>query len=125
MMSIELFPYSLAALVVLLYIAIAVVLARRYLSTRDVGLVWLGSAVIVWPIASFVLDAGRQVLMGRAMRREEVLFPFTLVERGQLSVGMLTMSLDLSRQIVGLALLFVAVIYIHRANGANRHPFSN
>ena len=36
--------YVLIALVVILHLAIAVFLVRKYVRTRDVGFIWLGSA---------------------------------------------------------------------------------
>jgi hypothetical protein len=41
--------YTAEALAVLMYTAVAVVLVRTYLRTRDVGFVRLGVAVIAWP----------------------------------------------------------------------------
>jgi hypothetical protein len=42
----------LAISALVLYLAIAVILVRRYLRTRDIGFIWLGAAVLVWPIIS-------------------------------------------------------------------------
>ena len=48
----------LTLVALLLHLAIAVVLVRKYARTRDVGLVWPGVAVVVWPIVSRLLDLG-------------------------------------------------------------------
>jgi hypothetical protein len=50
---------------VVCYLAIATVLVRRYLRTRDVGFVWLGMAVIVWPLLSSLLGYGQRLFIQR------------------------------------------------------------
>ena len=82
---------------------------------RDVGFVWLGVAGVVWLLLSAVLAFAQRFLMDRATRHEAVVFPFSLIRQGHMSVGDLDAALALSRQIVGVALLLVAVFYLSRA----------
>jgi len=105
----------LSAATLLLHLAIAVVLVRKYLRTRDVGFVWLGGAVVIWPLASNMLSAGERVLVNRIARHEWVaLYPFTLVERGQITLGGLMSSMVILQQLVGVCLLLIAVFYLSR-----------
>jgi hypothetical protein len=88
------------ALLVALYLAIAIVLVRKYLRTRDVGLAWLGGAVVVWPLLSLPFEYGQRVLIDRIGSG-----PFA-------TVGELVMYIAYSRQLIGLALLFAAVLFL-------------
>ena len=109
----------LAGFAVLLHIAIAVILVRQYLRTRDVGLVWLGAAVVVWPLVSKLLDGGERVSIARAINRQSVIYSFTLIARGQMRIGVLMSSLAVFQELVGVCLLLVAVLYLSR--GKSQH----
>lgn len=103
----------LLVLALLLHLAIAVVLIRKYLRTHDVGLIWLGIAVVVWPLVSRLLDLGLRPLIDRLARHESVgFYPFSLVASGQLTLGGLLVDLELFSELVGVCLLFVAVLYL-------------
>lgn len=103
----------LFALALLLHLAIAVVLIRKYVRTHDVGLIWLGIAVVVWPLVSRMLDWGSGRLVNRIVHHESVgLYPFSLVASGQITIGELVLYLGLVRQLVGVCLLFIAVLYL-------------
>lgn len=116
---------TLVTLVAVLYLATATVLVRQYLRVRDVSFLWLGVAVVVWPLLSVLLGVGQQIVTNRLTRGEAVFFPFTLVQRGRLSLGGLAMSLDLSRQLIGVGLLLVAVFYLCRTSGLKSFENSN
>jgi hypothetical protein len=105
----------LALATLLLHFAIAIILVRKYLRTRDVGFIWLGVAVVIWPLVSNVLQAGTRVLVDHILKHEWVAFyPFTLVERGEVTVGVLVSWLAILQQLVGVCLLLVAVFYLSR-----------
>jgi hypothetical protein len=105
----------LLASAVLLHVAIAVILVRQYLRTRDIGLVWLGTAVVLWPLLSRLLQAGERVSIDRAVRKQFVIYPFTLVASGQTTIGSLVMSFAVFQELIGVCLLLVAVIYLSRS----------
>jgi hypothetical protein len=105
----------LAALAFLLHFAIAIVLVRKYLRTRDVAFVWLGVAVVVWPVVSQLMGVGARPVIDRVVRHEWTgVYPFSLVARGQVTVGELVFYLGLFQQLVGVCLLFVAVLYLSK-----------
>ena len=105
----------LVAVGLVLHLAIAVVLVRKYLRTRDVDLVWLGVAVVIWPLVSRLLEHGESVLIDRLVKGQSVgYFPFSLVERGQITIGGLFTSLNLLQQLVGIGLLLVAALYLYK-----------
>jgi hypothetical protein len=79
--------YVLAALVLLLNLAVAIILVPGYLRTRDVGFIWLGVAVVIWPLVSRMLEAGEHVLVGRVRSAAGEMFPFSLVASGQITLG--------------------------------------
>jgi hypothetical protein len=99
-----------------LHLAIAFILVRRYLRTRDIGFIWLGVAVVVWPLISRLLEAGERV----SIRNQSVIYPFSLIESGQMTAGALVTSLALSQQLVGVCLLLIAVIYLAKAKSGSR-----
>jgi hypothetical protein len=99
-----------------LYVAIAVILLRRYLRTRDIGFVWLGFALVAWPLVSRLLGAGNEAMIDRIQHKQFVgVFPFSLIENGQISIGRFLAAEALSVQFIGVSLLLVAVIYISGA----------
>ena len=90
-----------------LYIAAAVLLIRRYLRTRDVGLLWLGVAVLVWPYMSRLLEQGELRL---ALRPS-----FRLMFGEQMTPGnfyALTHSLN---HMIGAAFVLVAILYLTKS----------
>jgi hypothetical protein len=98
----------------LLHLAIAVILLRKFMRTRDVGFIWLGVAVVIWPLVSKLLDAGERVLIDRTLNHQWVTYPFTLVERGQMTIGDLVTSLASFQQLVGVCLLLISVLYLSK-----------
>jgi hypothetical protein len=97
------------------YVAIVALLARQYFRTRDIGLIWLAVAVVIWPFVSRILQTGEKVFIDRFIRHQPVdLFPFSLVEKGQLTIGSLTLLLTYTQQLIGVAFLLVAVLYLSR-----------
>ena len=96
-------------------LAIIVVLVRTFLRTRDIGFVWLGAAAVVWPFVSSLLDAGGRFLVDDHARGHLTgLFPFSLVERGQMTLGDLVMSVTYFKILIGVVLLLVAVLHLSK-----------
>jgi len=100
-------PLVLASIAAVLYVAIATVLVRKYLHTRDSGFLWLGAAVVVWPVLNRLVEIGQRIIARHAG-------------------GVTVVTIAYARGIVGLALLLVAVSYLSRTKAvaycsANRH----
>lgn len=109
---------GLVGLVIILHIVLALLLARKYLLTRGVAYLWLGVAVILWPIITRVLDYGEGILIRRLGSGQLIgFYPFSLVERGQMTIGSLLLSLNLLQQFIGVGLLLVAVLYLCKDQG--------
>lgn len=107
----------LLASALVLHIAIAAILVRQYVRTRDVGFVWLGVAVVIWPGVSRLLEGGERVFIDRLIRHQSVgFYPFTLAESGQMTIGSLVTSFAVFQQLIGICLLLVAVLYLSRAH---------
>lgn len=103
-------PNLLASTALVLELALAIALLRKYLRTRDVGFIWLGLAVVIWPP---VARSGTRVLVDRLVGKQPIgFYPFTLVEQGRMSVGSFVVSLGLLEQMIGFGLLLVAVLYL-------------
>ena len=66
---------GLAALTIFLHLAIAVILVQKYRRTKDVGFIWLGLAVVIWPLVSGVFAvAVQQPLLDRVAHHQAVDF---------------------------------------------------
>jgi hypothetical protein len=99
-----------------LYVALALALAGKYLRTRDAGFVWLGVALILWPLAAYWLNQGEGVLIDRVLHGQAPgFYPFSLIATGQLTVGELVSLTRSVQQLIGVGLLLVAVLYLSRA----------
>jgi hypothetical protein len=113
--------YTIEALTLVLRLAIVVVLIRTWLRTRDVAFIWLALATVVWPILSIPLQMGNHALTDRLLRHEPIgVYPFTLVERGEMTIGELIASLSFVPQVIETALLLVAVIYLGKTRGTSK-----
>lgn len=105
---------------VFLQLAIVIVLVRTYLRTRNVGFVWLGVAVVIWPLVAGLLAWGRGLLVRRYAQGLVLgFYPFSLVERGRMTIGDLFVWLNMLQSLIGACLLFVAVLYLSKTNSTN------
>jgi hypothetical protein len=90
----------LTVMCVLLILAVIVALTRKYIATRDIGFVWLGLAIVIWPRVSGLLQA------------------FAVNHRafGGYSSGATYTLLKMSMLAVELSLQLVAILYLYRRN---------
>jgi hypothetical protein len=94
-----------------LYAAVAVLLVRKYRVAGDAGLLWLGLPLVVLPVVALPLALWLQAGVDRLLLGEQVsVFPFTLVERGYLTMGGFLTLLNLVEHVVWGALSLVAVV---------------
>jgi hypothetical protein len=109
-------PIFASAVLFVLYLLLAAILLRKYKSTGDKGFLWLGLAVVAWPLAANLLSMGAQDLLLRSQQGHLVgVFPFSLVQRKVLSVDSLAACGELVRRMVGLVLLMIAASTLLRA----------
>ena len=102
--------YAFVAAAYGLLLVVAALLVRAYRRTHNSGFIWLGVAVLVWPLASRLLWAG----LGLFVVDAGGIGPF------QSRVAMQPL-FTLSQQVCGLVLLVVAVLSLGR-NHANCWP---
>ena len=96
-------PTVLFSLAVALQVAITAVLIHKYLVTRDTGFLWLGFAVVVWPLVSrFATPALIDQLLSKQF----------IGPGGQMTLGSFVYLLGLLEQLIGVGLLMVAVLYL-------------
>ncbi|HTW64392.1 MAG TPA: hypothetical protein VME17_07235 [Bryobacteraceae bacterium] len=96
-----------------IYALLAIVLLLKFLRTRDIGFVWLGAAIIVWPLASGFLG---RVLLDRTLHHLPALYPFSLVEQGRMALGEVVFVTGAVGQVIQLGLFLTAVLYLSRRN---------
>jgi hypothetical protein len=101
------FLIVLASFALVAQLAVAVLLVRKYLRSRNVGFIWLGIAVVVWPLTSALLGQGERVFIQRAISRN--FFPFEMMP------GSFVALLSMAQQVIGIGLVLVAVIYLCQA----------
>jgi hypothetical protein len=109
---------GMAGLIDALYIALAIALVWKYTRTHDAGFLWLGAALVLYPLAAALLGHETRVLIDRTIHGQSVVYPFSLVERGQMPLGSLMFILGGVGQMIRLGLFFVAVLYLCRTSGA-------
>ena len=85
-----------------LQVAIVVLLARKYLRTREVGFIWLGAAVVIWPLVSRLFDWGKRFVIEAHWLKQNIGNFMTLT--------------NFIQQLIGTILLFMAVFYLSRMN---------
>jgi hypothetical protein len=88
-----------------LQVAIVILLARKYLRTREVGFIWLGAAAVIWPLMSRLLDWEKQFVIESHWLKGYIGNFMTLT--------------NFMQQFIGTILLFLAVLYLSRINGAD------
>jgi hypothetical protein len=105
-----------------LYLAIAVILIRKYRRTRDHGLLWLGLPLVLFPFAALSLVSWMQMTADRLALGQQVgFFPYSLVEDGHLSLGSLLTALNLVEHTAwGLSALAAVLILSRRRPSAER-----
>jgi hypothetical protein len=91
-------PSLVPLLLPALSIALVVVLTRKYLRTRDAGFIWLGVAVVLWPLASRLLD---RVLLDRIISGHLI---------GRMTVGEIATLVGSIQQLIASGLLLIAVL---------------
>src|ERR1039458_4652631 len=111
----------LFAVAIALQLAIVIALVHKYLRTRDAGFIWLGVAVVLWPRVSGLLDHEKRTLLDSILRGHMAgFYPFSLIQRGQMTVGSLFTSLSLLQYLICSGLLLVAVLSLHKTKGENK-----
>lgn len=91
--------YALIATGFVMYFAVAILLVRTYRRTRDVGFIWLGVAILVWPLVTRALGV---------VINHGGIGPFPIT-------GPVIMLVGLSQQITSLVLLMIAVLHLGKS----------
>jgi hypothetical protein len=117
--------YFLGFLTIGFNLAIAFILVRKFIRTRDAGFLWLGVATLIWPRISGLLESRELTSLRSIGSGQSVGFPFSLVGRGEISVGGLFTFLKLLQLFVGAALLLVAVMYLYKAKADRNAQLSS
>jgi hypothetical protein len=110
-MSAIIFPLFASAIVFVLYLVLLATLLRKYKSTGEAGFVWLGLAVIVWPILSNLLGWGGHALIEHIVSNH-LFKPKASQGAGLNPTDSLSILLDFVRQFVGIILLLISVHFL-------------
>lgn len=98
-----------------LYLALALALIAKYMRTRDAGFIWLGAAVILWPLCTYWLNRMEATLLNRVIHGQPVgFYPFNLIAERRMTVPEFVRLSGSFQQLIGAALLLVAVLFLSR-----------
>src|SRR5260370_11904704 len=105
-------PSILSWLALVSPLALAIVLVRKYVRTRDIGFVWLGAAGVIWPLVSGLLVSGlliqdKAVMITRHFFR---FYPFSL--HRQASAGSLGVVPSSAPPLIFISLFFLSFPYL-------------
>ena len=115
---------ALFALSVVLFVGIAVALAVKYRLTRDAGFLWLGAALVAWPLICMALGQAQSAMVARiASERPVGIFPYSLVEQQEMTIGELIAMFAYAETIVQHSLALLAITFLCRTKpqGASPH----
>jgi hypothetical protein len=101
-----------------LYLAIVAGLVQKYRRTNDQGFLWLGLPLVVMPLAVMPLlrfPLGHW-LDRLASGRGVGFFPFTLVERGEMTIGSLVALFGSVQHLVSLGFFLIAILMLNKTN---------
>jgi len=100
---------------VVLYLAIIVALVQKYRTTSDHGFLWLGLPLVLMPLLRFPLAHWLSGTVNRLAKGEHVgFFPFTLVERAEMTIGSLVALLGSVQDLVWSGLILIAILMLHQ-----------
>lgn len=102
-------PLLMSAVVLVFYMVLVVALLRKYKSTGDVGFLWLGVAVVLWPFASNLLGWGGHVVMVHLARGHHAAKRAGNGVPGSVLIPELFMMIE---RIIAIGLLLVSVHYL-------------
>lgn len=97
-----------------LYLAVAVLLVRKYRRTGNAGFLWLGLPLVLLPFVALPLALWLEAGVDRlALGQQISIFPFTLVEQGRLTMGQLLTRLNLVEHVIWGLLSLLAVLVLN------------
>jgi hypothetical protein len=108
-----LFPIFTSVILCVLYVALAVALLHKHKSTGDVGFLWLGLAVVLWPLASNLIFGWG----GHALIQHHLLSSHAAKSKaanGANAADNISTTLDLLQRGISLVLLLIAVRFLSK-----------
>ncbi|HEV2576168.1 MAG TPA: hypothetical protein VGU25_03050 [Acidobacteriaceae bacterium] len=104
--------YFLVAVVLVLYVALTVLLIRKYLRTHNTGFLWLGAAIVLWPS---LMDLFRYVFISPVIHGHSAPGLLgALLSSSHVSPGVLLVSVSNIENSIRLLLLIIAVVFLSR-----------
>ncbi len=99
-------------------VAIGSVILKRWRLIREPGLLWLGAALVAWPVLVVLLTAVGSILIdlmgrGHTIPLAAYVYPFSAVVDGRMTLGTAQVILRLAHHLVGgvLALIGVSMLF--------------
>jgi len=99
----------------LLYLAVAAILVRKYRHGKEAGFLWLAVPLALIPAISLPVSLWRHAAADRLIAGKEIgIFPFTLVEQGRFTIGALLTLLNFADHAVWGVFALAAVLVLVR-----------
>ena len=107
---------ALSVLCLVFLVGIAAALVLKYWLTKDPGFLWLGAALVVWPLITAALRPLHGAMIERLVSARPVqYFPWSLIEQQQITAGELTCMLWYAGRVVQYSLVLVGISLLCRS----------
>lgn len=100
---------------ILAFLAIPVVLTKKFRRTRDRGLLMLGVALVVWPVAAELLTQIIELQTYGLAMGKTVVYPFSLFAQSSRPLGDFITMLRLLGRLVSSALIVVGLSMLYQS----------
>ncbi len=111
----------LGSINVVLFVAIAVALIFKYRQSKQAGFLWLLLPLVLFPLLGLPMSAWIESSVEALQAGlPSVMFPFSLVESGTLTLGSLVASLDFLRHAVWSGFILFGILMLYRQPGSAR-----
>jgi hypothetical protein len=100
-------PVAVLAVLVLT----AAVLLLKYRRTRDVGLLWLVVAGVIWPVVSRIIE---RRIVHSANSGHPGIYQYLAPKNGEMSLGIFVIAAALVDHLIAASLLLLAALYLYR-----------
>jgi hypothetical protein len=113
-MLITALTFFLPVLVLVVLILAAAVLLLKYQSTKDVGLLWLVVAGVIWPVVSRVIERRIVHSINGGVQEHAGVYQYLAANNGQMSLGTFVVTATLVDHFIGASLLLLAALHLYR-----------
>jgi|SRR5271154_2525918 len=113
-MLITALTFFLPVLVLVVLVLAAAVLLLKYRRTRDIGLLWLVVAGVVWPVVSRIIERHIVHSINSGVPGHPGVYQYLAPNNSEMSLGTFVVTATLVEHLIGASLLLLAALYLYR-----------